>query len=132
MARLRPGHQVFKRPTALVRSLWKAGIVPDTLERTDERTDMELDVTADLQQQALLDQPWVTIVWNDPVNLTTYVAWVFRTYFGYSKPEAKRLMWQVHNDGKAVVAKGTREEMERHVNAMHGFGLWATLQKEDE
>jgi ATP-dependent Clp protease adaptor protein ClpS len=112
--------------------LWKAGIVPDTLERTDERTDMEIDVAADLQQQSLLDQPWVTIVWNDPVNLTTYVAWVFRSYFGYSKPEAKRLMWQVHNEGKAVVAKGTREEMERHVNAMHGFGLWATLQKEDE
>lgn len=41
-------------------------------------------------------------------------------------------MLQVHNEGRAVVAHGTREEMERHVAAMHGYGLMATLQKADE
>ncbi len=75
--------------------------------------------------------PWVTIVWNDPVNLMSYVAYVFRTYFGFPDAEAQRLMLKVHNEGKAVVASGNREEMERHVEAMHDYGLWATLQRED-
>jgi ATP-dependent Clp protease adaptor protein ClpS len=85
-----------------------------------------------LDQQLLLGEPWVTIVWNDPVNLMSYVAYVFRSYFGFSKAEADKRMLQVHNDGRAVVATGTREEMERHVEAMHDFGLWATLQKASE
>jgi ATP-dependent Clp protease adaptor protein ClpS len=74
-----------------------------------------------------LGSPWILLVWDDPVNLMTYVTWVFRTYFGYPKPEAERLMLLVHNEGKAVVATGTREEMERHVEAMHRYGLLATL-----
>lgn len=74
---------------------------------------------------------WVTIVWNDPVNLMSYVAFVFRTYFGYSENKAKKLMLEVHHDGKAAVSSGTREQMERHVQAMHEYGLWATLQKAD-
>ncbi|MFT4245283.1 MAG: ATP-dependent Clp protease adapter ClpS [Micrococcaceae bacterium] len=77
------------------------------------------------------EAPWVTIVWNDPVNLMTYVAFVFRKHFGYSAAEADRLMIQVHNEGKAVVAIGNKEEMERHTEAMHSYGLWATYQKED-
>ena len=77
------------------------------------------------------DTPWVTIVWNDPVNLQTYVAWVFRSYFGYAADEAQRLMLLVHTEGRAVVASGGREDMERHVEAMHDFGLWATLTRED-
>jgi ATP-dependent Clp protease adaptor protein ClpS len=74
-----------------------------------------------------LDRPWVTIVWNDPVNLMTYVTYVFRTYFGYAREEAERLMLRVHHDGRAVVATGGREQMERHVEAMHDYGLWATV-----
>lgn len=76
-----------------------------------------------------LDTPWTTIVWNDPVNLMSYVSYVFRSYFGFSREEAEKRMLQVHNDGKAVVASGTREEMERHVEAMHDFGLWATVHR---
>lgn len=79
-----------------------------------------------------LDPPWMTIVWNDPVNLMSYVAFVFRTYFGYSQDKANTLMLQVHNNGKAVVSSGSREEMERHVRAMHDYGLWATLQKDQK
>jgi len=83
-------------------------------------------------ESTVLDSPWVTIVWNDPVNLMSYVSYVFRSYFGFSKAEAERRMLQVHNDGRAVVATGSREEMERHVEAMHDFGLWATLAKADD
>ncbi|XEK79068.1 ATP-dependent Clp protease adapter ClpS [Mumia sp. Pv4-285] len=78
-----------------------------------------------------LDRPWVTIVWNDPVNLMSYVAYVFKSYFGYADEKAHELMMKVHNDGRAVVSTGPREEMERHVQAMHEYGLWATLQKAD-
>lgn len=76
-----------------------------------------------------LEDPWVTIVWNDPVNLMAYVAFVFRTYFGYSEDKATDLMMAVHEDGKAVVSSGRREEQERHVQAMHEYGLWATLER---
>ncbi len=87
-------------------------------------------------QVAVLDRPevehpWVTIVWNDPVNLMSYVSWVFQTHFGYSKEKAERLMMQVHEEGRSVVSTGTREKMEADTEAMHGFGLWATFQKDD-
>ena len=72
---------------------------------------------------------WVTIVWDDPVNLMSYVTHVFMTYFNYSKSKSTRLMLQVHNDGKAVVSSGTREAMEADVNAMHAYGLWASLER---
>jgi ATP-dependent Clp protease adaptor protein ClpS len=91
---------------------------------------IELDepVTDDL---TALATPWVTIVWNDPVNLMSYVSFVFTSYFGYSKKKAEKLMLEVHNDGRSVVSTGTREEMERDVQAMHEYGLWATMQKAD-
>ena len=77
------------------------------------------------------DLPWVTLVWNDPVNLMTYVSYVFRTYFGYSQAKADALMLDVHEEGRAAVSTGTREEMERDVEAMHGYGLWATLKQDN-
>jgi ATP-dependent Clp protease adaptor protein ClpS len=81
------------------------------------------------REETTLDTPWMTVVWNDPVNLMSYVVHVFRTYFGFSRAKAEKLMLQVHNDGRAVVATGNREEMERHVEAMHEYGLWATVAK---
>jgi ATP-dependent Clp protease adaptor protein ClpS len=91
---------------------------------------VELDepVTDDLTELASI---WVTIVWNDPVNLMSYVTFVFTQYFGYSRKKAEKLMLEVHHDGKSVVSSGSREEMERDVQAMHEFGLWATMQKAD-
>jgi ATP-dependent Clp protease adaptor protein ClpS len=91
---------------------------------------IELDepVTDDL---TALATPWVTIVWNDPVNLMSYVSFVFVKYFGYSKKKSEKLMLEVHNDGKSVVSTGSREEMERDVQVMHEYGLWATMQKAD-
>lgn len=85
-----------------------------------------------VRERSALDVPWVTIVHNDPVNLMSYVTFVFRSYFGHPPAEAERLMLQVHLTGRAVVATGPREEMERHVEAMHGYGLWATLTKADD
>lgn len=79
----------------------------------------------------VLDLPWTTVVWNDPVNLMTYVSWVFRTYFGLDRAVAERRMMQVHEDGRATLASGSREEMERHVQAMHGYGLWATVERDE-
>ena len=92
---------------------------------------VELDEpeVADAQQ---LQTPWVTIVWNDPVNLMSYVTFVFRAHFGYSKSKAEKLMMEVHEDGRSVVSTGTREEMERDVQAMHEYGLWATMQRADQ
>jgi len=83
----------------------------------------------DTQDVVIPEVPWVTVVWNDPVNLMSYVSWVFRSYFGHPKSKADKLMLQVHEEGKAVVSDGSREEMERDVEAMHGYGLWATVQK---
>ena len=72
---------------------------------------------------------WVTLVWDDPVNLMSYVTHVFTSYFKYSRAKAEQLMLQVHNEGKAAVSAGSREEMERDVAAMHTFGLWATVDR---
>ena len=85
----------------------------------------------DLEEIVVPDVPWVTIVWNDPVNLMSYVTYVFQTYFGYPKEKATQLMLDVHRKGRAVVSNGTREEMERDTQAMHEYGLWATFQKDD-
>ena len=81
--------------------------------------------------RTLHDKLWVTIVWDDPINLMTYVTHVFMVVFGYSRKKAHELMLQVHNDGKAVVSSGTREEMEHDVAMLHEYGLWATLQKSE-
>lgn len=77
------------------------------------------------------DQPWITIVWNDPINLMDYVTYVFMTHFGYPKAKAEKLMLDVHNEGRAVVSSGARERMELDVAAMHSYGLWATLRKDE-
>jgi ATP-dependent Clp protease adaptor protein ClpS len=90
---------------------------------------VEVDPTQVPDEITLVAKPWVTIVWNDPVNLMSYVTYVFQKYFGYDKAKAERLMMEVHTDGKSVVSTGTREEMERDVQAMHEYGLWATMER---
>ncbi len=80
----------------------------------------------------ILDRPWVCIVWDDPVNLMSYVEYVFVKIFKFTKERAHELMMKVHLEGKAVVASGSREEMEHFVQALHDHGLWATLQRDDK
>ena len=76
------------------------------------------------------ERPWIVIVWNDPINLMSYVTLVFKQLFGYSQAKATTLMLQVHNDGKAVVSSGTREKAELDVSRLHAKGLWATMQQD--
>ena len=76
------------------------------------------------------DRPWIVIVWNDPINLMSYVTLVFQKLFGYSHEKATRLMLQVHHEGKAVVSSGTREKAELDVARLHSHGLWATMQQD--
>jgi ATP-dependent Clp protease adaptor protein ClpS len=87
-----------------------------------ERTDSNEDVDP--------DRPWITIVWNDPINLMSYVTWVFQDLFGYDLAKAKKLMLDVHNKGRAVVSNGSREQMEHDVQRLHAACLWATLQQD--
>lgn len=93
--------------------------IPDT----EHQEDVDIVVAS--------DRPWVTVVWNDPVNLMSYVTYVFQTYFGYDEAKATQLMLQVHNEGRSAVSSGSREKMEVDVQAMHSYGLWATMQQED-
>lgn len=90
-----------------------------------------MEETRSDQRTAAAD-PWVTVVWNDPVNLMSYVAYVFESYFGYSQTRANQLMLEVHHAGRAVVSTGDRERMEVDVQAMHSYGLWATMQRSGE
>ncbi len=98
-----------------------AGTLAPQRESTQEPA---VDLSADP------DRPWITIVWNDPINLMSYVTHVFMTVFGYEKAKAETLMMDVHQKGRAVVSSGTRERMELDVNTLHGYGLWATLEQQ--
>ena len=93
--------------------------IPDTVE--------ELFGEEDVRPET----PWVVIVWNDPVNLMSYVTFVFQKLFGYSRAKATKLMLQVHHEGRAVVSAGTREKCEIDVARLHAYGLWATMQRDD-
>jgi ATP-dependent Clp protease adaptor protein ClpS len=75
-------------------------------------------------------RPWVVVVWNDPINLMSYVTYVFQKLFGYSKEKATKLMMDVHYKGKAVVSSGNREKAEADVSRLHAHGLWATMQQD--
>jgi ATP-dependent Clp protease adaptor protein ClpS len=74
------------------------------------------------------DRPWIVIVWNDPINLMSYVTYVFQKLFGYSREKATKLMLDVHHKGRAVVSSGTRERAELDVFRLHEHGLWATME----
>jgi len=84
----------------------------------------------DLGELAQTDRPWLVIVWNDPVNLMTYVVYVFQKLFGDAREKATKLMLEVHRDGKSAVAHGTREKAENDVARLHAHGLWATMERD--
>jgi ATP-dependent Clp protease adaptor protein ClpS len=86
--------------------------------------------TPDIDEVPVADRPWVTVVHNDPVNLMSYVTWVFQKLFGYPEEKAHKLMLDVHHKGRAVVSSGTREKMEHDASRLHAYGLWATVTKD--
>ncbi|MBT8197592.1 MAG: ATP-dependent Clp protease adapter ClpS [Acidimicrobiia bacterium] len=83
----------------------------------------DVDITPDT------DTPWNVVVWNDPVNLMSYVVWVFRKLFGHPEDVATKLMLQVHHDGRAIVSSGPLEKAEIDCYRLHRHGLWATLEQ---
>ena len=87
-------------------------------------------VTAEPDGEVRAAREWVVVVWNDPINLMSYVTWVFRKLFGYSQPKAHSLMLQVHHEGRAAVSHGSRERCEHDAARLHAHGLWATMQKD--
>ncbi|WP_314323522.1 ATP-dependent Clp protease adapter ClpS [Paenarthrobacter ilicis] len=93
----------------------------------DERTDTAVQSSTDVLTAP--DIPWNLVIWNDPINLMSYVSYVFQSYFGYSESKAHKLMMEVHKKGRSIVAHGSKEQVEQHAVAMHGFGLWATVEK---
>lgn len=97
------------------------GLVPLGVEDTDLEDDEVVDA----------DRLWIVLVWNDPINLMSYVSHVFQKLFGYSKAKADRLMLDVHEKGRAVVSNGAREKAEMDVFRLHEHGLWATMQRDD-
>ena len=90
---------------------------PIEVERPD--TDDVVDV----------DRPWIVLVWNDPINLMSYVTFVLQKVFGYSREKAETLMLEVHNNGRSVVSSGSKEKAELDVFRLHEHGLWATMQQ---
>ncbi len=88
-----------------------------------------IDEATDLGESLSTDKPWLVIVWNDPINLMTFVTFVFQKLFGYSKEKATKLMLDVHHKGRAVVSSGTRERAELDVYRLHEHGLWATMEQ---
>jgi len=99
------------------------------LRTTEVETAPVGDLDFDLEESVATDQPWLVIVWNDPINLMSFVTFVFQKLFGYSKEKATKLMMDVHLKGRAVVASGTRERAELDVYRLHEHGLWATMEQ---
>ncbi|HWD51806.1 MAG TPA: ATP-dependent Clp protease adapter ClpS [Acidimicrobiales bacterium] len=95
---------------------------------SDVQTAPVEDERTDLDESVLTDRPWLVIVWNDPINLMSFVTFVFQQLFGYSKEKATKLMMDVHVKGRAVVSSGTRERAELDVYRLHEHGLWATME----
>jgi len=85
----------------------------------------------DSDEAVRADRPWIVVVWNDPVNLMSYVTYVLQKLFGYSLQKATRLMLQVHHEGRSVVSSGPREKAEHDCSRLHAHGLWATISKSD-
>lgn len=98
--------------------------------KLNETTEQKID--GEIKELFSSDKPWITIVWDDPVNLMSYVTYVLMELFGFTREKAHELMMQVHTQGKAVVSIGSREEMEHDVARLHEYGLWATLQRGDQ
>jgi ATP-dependent Clp protease adaptor protein ClpS len=95
--------------------------------RQTETAPFEVERT-ELDESQSTDRPWLVIVWNDPINLMSFVTYVFQKLFGYSKEKATKLMLDVHHKGRAVVSSGTRERAELDVYRLHEYGLWATME----
>ncbi len=101
---------------------------PGRMKSAPVETEPAVEESVDLEERLDTDKPWLVIVWNDPINLMSFVTFVFQKLFGYSKEKATKLMLDVHHKGRAVVSSGTRERAELDVYRLHEYGLWATME----
>ncbi len=130
----RPTAGPTARPTALPTDRPTALPTPGPVTRqaSARRTEVlpaETEGLPDVDESTGTDRPWLVIVWNDPINLMSFVTFVFQKLFGYSKEKATKLMLDVHQKGRAVVSSGTRERAELDVYRLHEHGLWATMEQ---
>ena len=109
-------------PNHTTAAAWEPAILSSPLEVAEPDTNTGVEIAADM--------PWVVLVWNDPINLMSYVTFVLQKLFGYSKEKATELMLDVHHKGRAVVSNGPKEKAEADVARLHEHGLWATMQKD--
>jgi ATP-dependent Clp protease adaptor protein ClpS len=93
-------------------------------------TEASPDLVVEEKLKDAFSRGWSVIVWNDPVNLMDYVVYVFKTVLKMNEKDASRHMWEVHQNGKSMVARETREKSELIVHRLRGFGLNATLEQE--
>jgi ATP-dependent Clp protease adaptor protein ClpS len=101
--------------------------VPDPLRLSDAPIDVR---EPDIDETVDVDRPWIVLVWNDPINLMSYVTFVLQKVFGYGREKAEAMMLEVHNNGRSVVSSGTKEKAEFDVFRLHEHGLWATMQQD--
>lgn len=99
---------------------------PEVITAPSETEEIDVGDETDV----VTERPWIVLVWNDPINLMSYVTFVFQKVFGYSLEKAQRLMLDVHEKGRAVVSSGSKEKAELDVFRLHEHGLWATMQQE--
>jgi len=103
--------------------------MPETLEPlTIPGTDLDTDTDA----EDALEPGYLVIVWNDPVNLMTYVTHVFQKVFGWNRQKAEFHMLQVHNLGKSILTRESLEKAEFYVHLLQKYSLHATLEKDQE
>jgi ATP-dependent Clp protease adaptor protein ClpS len=94
-----------------------------------EVEEAEVAEKSDIEESKNTERLWLVIVWNDPINLMSFVTFVLQKLFGYSKEKATKLMLDVHYKGRAVVSSGSRDRAELDVYRLHEHGLWATMEQ---
>lgn len=75
--------------------------------------------------------PWRVVVLNDPVNSMGYLVLVLRRIFGFDEPTARRVMMEVHEQGRAIVWSGLREQAELYAFALQQWHLTAILESDE-
>jgi ATP-dependent Clp protease adaptor protein ClpS len=109
----------------------RTGAPPAVLAAVASIAPMEVELEEpDVDETPAEDRPWIVLVWNDPINLMSYVTFVLQKLFGYSLEKAEALMLDVHEKGRAVVSTGSKEKAELDVFRLHEHGLWATMQQD--
>jgi len=88
--------------------------------------------TEDAKIHEAFAKGWAVIVWNDPVNLMSYVVFVFMKVLAFTKEKAAQHMLEVHHKGKSCVAIETREKAELYYQQIQAHGLTVTMESVEQ